>query len=117
MTDQDGMASAAQLLALGSGEKVLELKTCKLKVKIKKATVGELSDIMNAAKDNAMEQFCWLVFRCMIDPKMSMIDIKKMPHDVLLEIGGEVAKYSGLDKASVDRMQNLLGIGPVEQSS
>jgi hypothetical protein len=117
MTDEQGMASAAELLALGQGEKVVQLKTCGLKVKIKKATVGELSDIMNAAKDNAMEQFTWLVFRCMIDPKLSIADVKKLPHDVLLEVGGEVAKYSGLDKASVDRMQNLLGIGPVEQSS
>jgi hypothetical protein len=117
MTDEQSMASAAELLALGQGEKVVQLKTCGLKVKIKKATVGELSDIMNAAKDNAMEQFTWLVFRCMIDPKMSITDVKKLPHDVLLEVGGEIAKYSGLDKASVDRMQNLLGIGPVEQSS
>jgi hypothetical protein len=117
MTDEQSMASAAELLALGQGEKVVQLKTCGLKVKIKKATVGELSDIMNAAKDNAMEQFTWLVFRCMIDPKMSIADVKKLPHDVLLELGGEISKYSGLDKASVDRMQNLLGIGPVEQSS
>jgi hypothetical protein len=117
MTEEKGLASASELLALGQGEKEINLKTCGLKVKIKKATVGELSDIMNAAKDNAMEQFVWLVFRCMVQPKMTIIDIKKLPHDVLLEIGGEVAKYSGLDKASVDRMQNLLGIGPTEQSS
>jgi hypothetical protein len=117
MTDQEGMASAAELLALGQGEKVIQLKTCELKVKIKKATVGEISLVMNAAKDNAIEQFSWLVFRCMVEPKISKTDVDKLPHDVLLEIGGEIAKYSGLDKASVDKMQNLLGIGPVEQSS
>ena len=118
MTDeQKGMASAAELLALGQGEKEVSLKTCQLKVKIKKATVGELSDILNAAKDNSMEQFTWLVFRCMVEPKMTVADVKKLPHDVLLELGGEISRYSGLDKASMDKMQNLLGIGPVEQSS
>jgi hypothetical protein len=117
MSEKEGFASAGELLALGQGEKEIRLKTCGLKIKIKKATVGELSDIMNAAKDNAMEQFIWLCFRCLVQPKMTIADIKKLPHDVLLEIGGEVAKYSGLDKASMDRMQNLLGIGQQEQSS
>ena len=66
MSEKTEFATAAELLALGQGEKDVDLKTCKLKVKIKKATVGELTDIMNAAKDNAMEQFTWLVFRCMV---------------------------------------------------
>ena len=114
---KEGFATAADLLALGQGEEEIELKTCGLKVKIKKATVGELSDIMNASKDQPIEQFCWMVFRCMIEPKMSLADIKKLPHDVLFEIGGHIAKFSGLDKASIDRMQNLLGIAPAEQSS
>lgn len=114
---KEGIASAAELLALGQGEKEIELKTCGLRVRIKKATVGELSDIMNVAKDQPIEQFCWLVFKCMVEPKMSINDIKKLPHDVLFEIGGEIAKFSGLDKASVERIQNLLGIGSIEQSS
>lgn len=117
MSEKEGFASAAELLALGQGEKEVKLKTCGLKVKIKKATVGELSNIMNAAKDNAMDQFSWLVFKCLVDPKMTIGDIQKLPHDVMLEIGSEISKFSGLDKASVDKMQNLLGIGQQEQSS
>lgn len=114
---KEGIATAADLLALGQGEKEIELKTCGLKIRIKKATVGELSDIMNASKDQPIEQFCWLVFKCMVEPKLSLADVKKLPHDVLFEIGGEIARFSGLDKASLEKIQNLLGIGPVEQSS
>jgi hypothetical protein len=53
----------------------------------------------------------------MLEPKMTLEDVKKLPHDVLLEIGTHIAKFSGLDKESVDKMQNLLGIPPVGPSS
>lgn len=117
MSEKEGFASVAEMLALGQGEKVIQLKTCELKVKIKKATAGELSDIMNVAKDNGMDQVVWLVFRCLVEPKMTINDVKKLPHGVLLELSTEISKYSGLDKASMDRMQNLLETEQQGQSS
>ena len=112
-----GLATAADLLALSGGEQEISLKTCGWKIKIKKATVGELSDIMKAVGDEAIEQFVWLAFRCMVTPKMEVNQIKQLPTEVLIEIGTEIAKYSGIDKKSVDRMRNLLEIEPVGQSS
>lgn len=114
---EKGFASATDLLSLAEGVKEISLKTCGYKVKIKKATVGELSDIMNAVGDNAIEQFIWLIFKCMVQPKMAIQDIRKLPHDVLIEIGSEIAKFSGLDKDSVERIRNLLGIESAGPSS
>lgn len=112
-----GLASAADLLALSGGLKEIDLKTCGWSIKIKKATVGELSDIQKAVGENALDQFVWLAFRCMVKPKMEVDQIKQLPTEVLIEIGTEIAKFSGIDKKSVDRMRNLLEIEPVGQSS
>lgn len=114
---EKGFASAADLLALSEGTKKIQLKTCNLNVEIKKVQVGELSQIIQAVGDNAIEQFVWLSFRCLVNPKMSVEDLKKLPHGVLIEIGTEIAKFSGLDKQSVERMRNLLEIEPVGPSS
>lgn len=112
-----GIATAADLLSLSKGEKTISLKTCGWQIKIKKASVGELSDIMNAVGDNPIDQFVWLTFKCLVDPKMSVQDLKKLPHNVIIEMGSEIARYSGLDRKSVERMRNLLEIEPIGPSS
>ncbi len=53
----------------------------------------------------------------MIHPKMKITELKGLPHDVIAEIGAHVAKFSGLDKASVERMRNLLETEPAGPSS
>lgn len=116
--NEKGIATAADLLALSEGTKTVTLKTCGWKVEIKKATFGELSNIVNAVgPDNTMEQIVFLTFRCMVKPKMELNALKNLPHGVLIEISSEISKFSGLDKKSVEKMRNLLGIESVGQSS
>ena len=103
------LATVADLLSGGNAEIEISLKTMPGKsVKIKKATVGEISDIMKVSGDNVLEQFIWLAVRCLISPKLNEGEIRKLSHNVLLEIGTNIAKFSGLDKQSVEKMQNLL---------
>jgi len=103
------MASVADLLSGATAEIEISLKTLPgKKVKIKKATVGEISDIMKVSGDSVLEQFIWLAVRCLVSPKLNEPEIRKLPHNVLLEIGTHIAKFSGLDKQSVEKMQNLL---------
>jgi len=107
--DQDSLATVADLLSGGTAEEEISLKTLPgKKIKIKKATVGEISDIMKVSGDNVLEQFIWLAVRCLVSPKLTEPEVRKLPHNVLLEIGTHIAKFSGLDKASVEKMQNLL---------
>lgn len=112
-----GIATAADLLALGQGTKVVKLETCGWEVKIKKAKVGELSDILHAVGDSAMDQFVFLTFRCLVEPQMKIDEIKELPAPVLVEIGTHIAKFSGLDKSSVEKMRNLLEVESTGQSS
>ncbi len=101
-------AKAADLLAEASGEKEVTIQTLKKKIKIKKVTVGELADIMKVAKDNELEQYIWLVYKGLIEPKLKPDEVRKLNHKVLLEIALEIQKFSELDKDSIDKLANLL---------
>lgn len=102
-------AKAADLLGLSKGEKEVFLKTAKMRIKIKKVTIGELADIMKASNANEVEQYIWLTFKCMTNPKLNVDEVRNLPFEVLLEIASHISKLSGLDKDSLDRITNLLG--------
>ena len=104
-------ASPADLAALSKGEIEVELKTIPgKKILIRKATIGEIADIIKAAKESELEQSFWLTYRCLINPKLTMEQIKSLAPSALIEIGNHIAKFSGIDKKGMDSVQNLLGI-------
>jgi len=102
-------ARAADLLGLSKGTKEVFVKTANMKVKIKKVTIGELAEIMKVSKDSEVDQYIWLTFKCLVQPKLNAEEVRKLPFEVLLEISSHIAKLSGLDKDSLDRITNLLG--------
>jgi len=108
VTDADtkDFAEVADLLAPAEGEKeiTVEGKT----VKIKKVNVGELADILKVSKDNELEQYIWLVYKAVVTPKLTVDQVRKMKHTVLLELALEIQKFSELDKESMGRLENLL---------
>ena len=111
-------AEAADLLAPGMGTKEVELKTMKgKKVIIQKIKVGDLSAIMKVAKENEMDQYVWLVFKGLVRPAMTPDDIKKLTHTTLIELAYLIQDFSGLDKSSIDSLENLLKTGSSEPAS
>jgi hypothetical protein len=111
-------AEAADLLAPATGTKEVELKTIKgKKVVIQKIKVGDLSAIMKVAKDNEMDQYVWLVFKGLVRPAMSPDEIKKLGHTTLIELAYLIQDYSGLDKDSINNLENLLKTGSSEPAS
>lgn len=102
-------ATAAELAELSKGEAELTLKTVPgKKIKIRKATIGELADIIKVAKESELEQSFLLTYKCMVQPKVNLEEIKTWPPAVLIEIGNGIAKFSGIDRKSMDQVQNLL---------
>lgn len=101
-------AKAADLLAPSKGEKEVFLKTLKKKVVIQKVNVGDLAIIMKNAKENDIEQYIWLVFKGLKKPKLNFDECKKLPLKVIVELSAAIAKFSELDKDSVEGVRNLL---------
>ena len=101
-------AKAADLIAPAEGEKEITLKTLKKKVCIKKVNVGEIAAIMKHSKESEMDQFVYLVFKGLVRPKLTIDQAKKLPLKVIIEISAAVAKFSELDKDSVEGIRNLL---------
>lgn len=99
-------AEVADLLALSSGEK--EILILGKKVKIKKITVGELADILKVAKENELEQYIWLVYKGVIQPKLTIEQVRNLRHTTLLELALEIQKFSELDRESMNKLENLL---------
>jgi hypothetical protein len=109
---------AAELLSNSEGTKAVEIKSLNgKKIEIKKINVGEIAAILKVSKDSDLEQWMFLVFKGLIRPKMGLEDIKRLPIDVLSEIAFEIQKYSGLDKESMGRLENLLRTKSSPQSS
>lgn len=104
--DSKEFAEAAELLASSEGEKTVEIQG--KKVKIKKITVGEIADIMKVAKDNELEQNIWLVYKGLVQPKLTVDQVRKMHHSILLQLAMEIQKFSELDRESISRLENLL---------
>jgi len=107
-TDNTEFAQAADLLAPATGKKEVFLKTLKKKVTIKKINIGELADVTKAAKDDDIQQFIFLVLKGLVRPKLNIDQTRKLPMKVIMEIAGHIAKFSELDKDSVDEIRNLL---------
>jgi len=111
-------AEAAELLSGSEGSTQVEIKSLKgKKVEIKKINVGEISAILKISKDSDLEQWIGLVFKGLVRPKLNYDEVKKLPLDVLSEIAFEIQKFSGLDKESMGRLENLLKTKSSPQSS
>jgi len=102
-------AEVADLIGPSKGEKEVVIKTLGKKVKIRKVTVGELSQIYKVSKENELEQYIWLVYKGLVSPKMNVEQIRQLNHMLLLEIANEISKFSGLDRKSMKKLENLLG--------
>lgn len=111
MTQKDTeFAQAADLLAPASGTKEIFLKTLNKKVTIQKVNIGDLADILKAAKDNDILQFVYLCFKGLKNPKLTLDQCRKLPMKVTMELSAEIARFSELDRDSMDEIRNLLAI-------
>ena len=99
-------AEAADLLAPDETKEV-ELQTIKKKVKIRQLTFGEIADIAKVAQ-NDLEQYVWVVYKGLVEPKLKVDQVKKMAPLVLVELAYHIQKYSGLDQDSIKKLENLL---------
>jgi len=114
---EDECAKVADLLEPSKGEKEVFIKSIKKKVKIRKVNVGELTQIHKVSKDNELEQYIWLVYKGLVTPKMNVEQLRQLNHMILLEIASEISKFSGLDRQSMEKLENLLGTKSSTQSS
>ena len=106
-------ATVADLVGQANEIKEISLKSIKDKnVKIKRASIGVISNVMKVAGDNVLEQFIWLTISCLVEPKLNEKQVRGLPHKVVIEIGGQIARLSGMDADSVNEIQNLLGTKP-----
>jgi len=80
------------------------------KVLIQKVNIGEISSIVKSSKDNDIEQFIFLCFKGLKMPKLTIDQCKKLPLKVIVELAAEIARFSELDKGSLDKIRNLLTI-------
>jgi len=105
-------AKAADLLAPAVGSKEIYLKTLKKKVTIKKVNIGDIASIMNAAnkEKNDVAQYIFLCFKGLKSPVLSLEQCRKLPLKVLMELAVEIARFSELDKDSMESIRNLLTI-------
>jgi len=104
------LIEAADLLGFSKGQKEVPIKLLgNKKVVIKKVTIGELADIMKVAKDNEIEQYILLVFKGLVKPKLKLNEVRALNHALMLELALHISKFSGLDRDSLGRLENLLG--------
>jgi len=106
------LADVGDLIGDAEAKKEIELKSLKKKVVIKKITVGEIADILKVAKENEMQQYLWMVYKGLVKPKLTFDQVKKLKFETLVEIALAIQKFSGLDRESISRLENLLGIKP-----
>jgi hypothetical protein len=99
-------AEASDLLADSEGTKDITVKGKKLQ--IRKITIGELSDILKVTKDSELDQYIWLVTKCLTQPKIDINQARRMNHALLFQLALEIQKFSGLDKKAMEKLQNLL---------
>lgn len=102
-------AKAADLLAPAKGSREVFLKTLKKKVTIKKISIGDLADILKAAAGNDILQFVYLCFKGTQNPKLTLQQCRDLPLKVTMELSAEIAKFSELDRKSMESVRNLLG--------
>lgn len=106
MSTDSEFAQAAELLAGSEDTKVVTVEG--KRIKIKKITIGELADIMKVAKDNELEQMIWLTYKGLVEPKLTVEQVRKLSHKTLIMIALEIQKFSELDRESLGRLENLL---------
>jgi len=104
-------AKSADLLAPATGKKEVFLKTLQKKIEIQKITIGDLASILKASKEDEIMQFVLLVAKGMTKPALNIEECKKLPLKVTMEIAAEIAKFSELDKDSIEKVRNLLETG------
>lgn len=99
------VSSLDEVLALGQGEKVISIGS--LHFKIRKISIGDFSNIMNVTKDNQAESIAWIAFKGIVDPHMTIDQVKSLPVATVSEIAFEIQEYSGLDKEFQEKIKNL----------
>lgn len=104
-------AKAADMLAEAKGTKEVFLRTLNKKVVIRKINIGDVASVMKIAKDSDMEQFIYLCFKGLKKPKLTIKQARALPVKVIVELSAEIAKFSELDKESIDKVRNLLATG------
>jgi len=105
-------AKAADLLAPAEGEREIYLKTLDKKVRIQKVNIGDIADIMkiSSKEQNDVSQYIYLCFKGLKEPKLTLDECRKLPFKVIMELAMAIAKFSELDKESMDQISNLLAI-------
>lgn len=111
VSEQTELAQVADLLASAEGEREITLKSANKKVIIKKLNIGELATIMKLARDNEIEQAYLVCFKGLKVPTLTLEQAKTLPLKVVLELSAEIAKFSEIDRGSIERYQNLLTTG------
>ena len=99
-------AEVADLVAPALGTKVIVING--KKVEIKKITVGEIADILKVSKDSELDQYIWMIYKGVVKPKLTVDQIRNMKHTEVLMLALEIGKFSGLDKDSMMKLENLL---------
>jgi len=108
-TKEAEFAKAADLLAPAKGEKEVFLKTLKKKVRIRKVNIGDVSAIQKAASGGSdIDQYVYLVFKGLVQPKLTLDECRALPLKVVLECSLHIAQFSELDENSLKGIQNLL---------
>jgi len=100
-------AQVSELLSSSEGEK--QITVAGKSILIKKINMGELSDILKVSKESELEQYIWVVYKGVLKPKLTVDQTRKLAPAMLLAIALEIQKFSGLDKDSVSKLENLLG--------
>jgi MoaA/NifB/PqqE/SkfB family radical SAM enzyme len=107
------VSTIEDLMALGKGDKFITLTDGKTTIHIKKLTAGDFSNIMKAAKGDDQEAGFMIATFGILEPKMTILQVKDLPMDISAEIIIEIQKFSGMDKDSVERIRNLSGMKPI----
>jgi hypothetical protein len=117
MSENTDLATLGDLIGQSSEELEIQLKSINKKVKIKRASVGDLADILKVSKDQDLEMALWLIFKCMTVPKLDMVKVRQLQPIVALEIAREISKFSGVDQATTSKMADFLETNSALQSS
>ena len=117
MSESTDLATLGDLIGQSNEELEVKIKSLKKTVKIKRASVGDLADILKVSKDQDLEVALWLIFKCMTVPKLDMTKVRQLQPVVALEIAREISKFSGVEETSSTKMPDFLQANTAPLSS
>jgi len=98
-------ATLADLLGTGPEEKWIEVQG--KKVKIRKLNLGDLQKITQYAGDDPWKNAIAILQRALIEPKMNINDIQRLPPVIANKLVREIAELSGWTPAQIRAAENL----------